>query len=275
MSETLTEEDFKREKGKLAAEGEADLESMELGQEGDLAAELGLDEAEGTNEGDDEFLTIKADQQRQMAARYQVPGQPDYFHYRVQPLTSLADNHTTTVENDWWLDQLEPMAFFGRSIKHVARQHAGWEARSAYDKKTHKFHPYVKTHQPRHGHTEGGKGLALYPAVVIYHTGDMSSILNLNITFGCPSNCSFCKESLLARGFTQMNMYETAGYVRITTETRPPFDVPASTRVKFFDTKIGQVVIGPLSVPVMHSFPIATDSLDKLRDGTLNRVLAD
>ena len=88
-------------------------------------------------------------------------------------------------------------------------------------------------------------------------------------------NCSFCKESLLARGFTQMDFEEGTGIIRIRTDEREPFEVPSKARVKFYDTNQERIVIGPLSAAVANAFPIATDSLEKLRAGELYRVLAD
>lgn len=258
-------------------ESRNDLEGMELGQEGNLDAELGLDpedDEEGSNEDGDDHIRIKADFSKSLAERYQVEGQPDYFNFHTVPLDKLADNHTTTTVNDYYLQDFDAIPMFGASIRALDKRYA-YKLVSAYSKKTHTYTDFTERNMPRHGTTEGGKGLSLYTHVVIYHSADMSSIVNVNITFGCPSNCSFCKESLLARGFTQMDFEEGTGIIRVKTDEREPFEIPSKARVKFYDTQQERIVIGPLGVAVANAYPIATDSLEKLRAGELYRVLAD
>lgn len=256
-----------------------DLEGMELGAEGDLDHELGIfggdGEEEGDNEGDDEHVVIKDADTSKMEARYQVEGQPDYFNFRTAPLAKVEDNHTVHTENDWYLRKYRSIPMFAQSIKHLERVHLPFEIRSAYDKKTHQYAPFAEAHRPMHAMTEGGKGLAMYTRATIYMTADMSTINNVNITFGCPSNCSFCKESILARGYTQLQVDEKTGTIRVETESRPPFEVPSKSKVKFYDPNVGKVVYGPLSVAVVNEFPISSDSLDKLRSGDLVRLLSD
>lgn len=278
------EEVFREEQQKKAkavniaqtTDSRTDLEGMELGNEGNLDEELGLDmeDEEGSNEDGDEHIRIKADFSEVIAARYRVDGQPDYFNFHTVPLEKLDDNHTTTTVNDYYLQDFEAIPLFGASIRALDKKYA-YDLVSAYSKKDHKYTDFAEKYMPRHGTTEGGKGLSLYTHAVIYHSADMSSIVNVNITFGCPSNCSFCKESLLARGFTQMDFEEGTGIIRVKTDEREPFEVPSKVRVKFYDTKQERIVIGPLSVAVVNAFPIATDSLEKLRAGELYRVLAD
>jgi hypothetical protein len=115
----------------------------------------------------------------------------------------------------------------------------------------------------------------MYTRPVIYLSADMSTINNFNITFGCPSNCSFCKESILGRGYTQLSVDEQSGIIRVELDDGRDFTVPAKSRVKFYDPKVDSVVYGPLVVAVVNSFPIATDSLEKLRTGDLTRLVSD
>lgn len=101
-----------------------------------------------------------------------------------------------------------------------------------------------------------------------------SSIVNINIAMGCPSFCSFCKEALIGREYTEFNALESTGYVKIEIEGEIR-EYPAKTSVKFYDPEVGHIVYGPIQVPIAYGYPIAQDSLAKLRSGLLGRLSAD
>lgn len=85
-----------------------------------------------------------------------------------------------------------------------------------------------------------------------------------------------CKESLLARTFQQASFKEGTGVLDVDLDDGTTIrNVPSKARVKFFDTKNDLIVFGPLQVALANKFPIARDSLRKLRDGVLRRLLAD
>lgn len=167
-----------------ATENKVDLEGMES-QEGDLDSELGFDE-DGEEDGEDS-IRIKADFSEIVAAQYRIEGKPDYFNFHTVHVDRLEDNHTTTTINDYYLEGFEAIPLFGASLKALDRRY-DYPMVSAYSKETHKYTQFTQDHVPRHGMTEGGKGLTLYTHSVIYHTADMSSILNVTISHGCPSN---------------------------------------------------------------------------------------
>ena len=262
-----------------ADDGRPSLESMEkLDDEVTIDEELG-DDDEGSNEGDDEHVTIKDADSSAMEQFYAVDGQPDYFHFVTEPLTGLDANHETRTVNDWYLRDLPPNEFFGKSQAFLEQKYAGYDTVSAYDKASHKYTDFVEQHRPLHAMTEGGKGITMYTRPVIYLTSDMSTINNINITFGCPSNCSFCKESILARGYTQLAVDEKTGTIEVTIDGPDghptSFEIPSKSKVKFYDARADKIVMGPISVAIVNQFPIATDSLNKLRSQDLTRLLSD
>lgn len=85
-----------------------------------------------------------------------------------------------------------------------------------------------------------------------------------------------CKESLIGSPFTQVNFKETTGILKVDLKDgKEPMELSAKTKIKFFDTESKVVVYGPLQIALAYNFPIAKDSLRKLRDRTLVRLIAD
>lgn len=101
-----------------------------------------------------------------------------------------------------------------------------------------------------------------------------STINPINVAFGCPSFCSFCKEAILARSHTEMNALETTGTV-ILKHNGEEREFPAKTTVEYYDQQNETIVYGPVQIPLAHNFPIKKSSLDKLFLGTLGRYAAD
>lgn len=83
-----------------------------------------------------------------------------------------------------------------------------------------------------------------------------------------------CKEALIGREYTEFNALESTGYVKIEIEGEIR-EYPAKTSVKFYDPEVGHIVYGPIQVPIAYGYPIAQDSLSKLRSGVLGRLSAD
>lgn len=83
-----------------------------------------------------------------------------------------------------------------------------------------------------------------------------------------------CKEALIGREYTEFNALEATGYVKLEIEGEVR-EYPAKTSVKFYDPEVGHIVYGPIQVPIAYGYPIAADSLSKLRSGLLGRLSAD
>lgn len=256
-------------------DGKPDLEGMELGEEGNLDAELGLD-GDG---GDDDHAIRGEDAAEKVRRFYQVSGRPDFFNFSVHHPETLDTNTLTRTENDFFLDRYKPTPFFGSSLTHLQKQFAGFARKSGFDKKTMQDTEFAQLYQPKHATNQGMKGLGMYTHASIMHCGSsgggMSQILNISLTAGCPAQCAFCKESLLGRNYTQADFNEETGILRIKMEDGKEVDVLGKVRVKFWDPKAETVVYGPLQVAIFNGYPIAKDSLEKLKRGELVRYLAD
>lgn len=165
------------------------LDEMEKG------FDLAIDDEVGHHD-DLEAREIQADYSAEVRAHYQREGSPDYFNFVSRAGDRLADRGTVDVVNDWYLEGAPPISLHAASVAHSARLHEGWTRRSAYDAASYDYTDSARRLRPMHGHTEGGKGLALYPSTVRYHTCAMSTIVNISISFGCPAS-SFPEESEL------------------------------------------------------------------------------
>lgn len=270
--EILQEQEAKdRKAAGLPANEQPSLDSMEILND---ETEIG-DLDDGGNEGDDDHVVIKDGDTSQMEARYAIDGVPNWFDMATEPVRDLKDNNFTRTQNDWYLSKFRPIDMFGKSQAFLSDKYASFAVESAYSKTTHAYADYIELHRPLHAMTEGGKGIAMYTRPVVYMTADMSTINNFNITFGCPSNCSFCKESILARGYTQLSVDESTGMVSVVVDGKEPFEIPSKAKVAFWDINIQQIVYGPIAAAIVNMFPISNDSLDKLRSGDLVRLVSD
>jgi len=203
---------------------------------------------------------------------------PDYYNYAIKHPKTIKDTRETEVENDPYLEGLAPNVFFADSLGNHAEKYKDWKGESGFSKETMKYTPFVREHQPRHGLTEGGKGLAFYMKPVVMHTTNMSSIVCVNISYGCPASCSFCKEANIARNFTQMPISEATSIIRVTFghgDMKKKIEVPAKIKVRFFDSRVGSTIYGPLSVAIANEFPIDCRSLERIYDGEFFRVMSD
>lgn len=211
---------------------------------------------------------------------YAIQGSPDYHGYRANIQMKVSDLETPFhVQNDFYLDKYleKPSPFFAGSLASLPNKYKGFKKVSAYNSRTKHYTDFAEAHKPKHGHTEGGKGLTMYSRPVVYATAGMSTLVNINIAFGCPASCSFCKESLLARGFTQASFKDSTGILEVDPMDggEPIRNIPSKSRVKFFDMKNDIVVYGPIQVALANEFPIAKDSIKKLRSGILRRFISD
>lgn len=163
----------------------ATIDSMEKGTDADLDQELGSldDDEQGANEDADETLSVKEDGQAAMRARYAVDGQPNWFDYREHLSVSAVENKMTREENDWYLRDLQPNDFFAASIGAPAKKYDNYAVKSAFDKSTMTYDPYVEEHRSLHAKTEGTKGLPLYPNPIVYTTAGMCFPLNSDANF--------------------------------------------------------------------------------------------
>lgn len=212
--------------------------------------------------------------QAEIEALYGVLGKPDWYNFRSIPPASFEDMRVTEVENDFYLRNVRNKKFFGASKRALSKRYDGYGEVSGFDKGSMRYTPFVELKQPRHAVVKGGKGLTQNTRGVVYTTGGMSSINNVNITHGCPANCSFCKESLLSRGYTQIDITERTGILRLRIDGRE-FEVLGKTKVKFWDSVNQIMVLGPLQVALKFNFPIANDSLEKLWTGQLTHLIQD
>lgn len=237
-------------------------EDMERDGGGDIDEELG-------GAGD-----VVESRQDEISALYCGVGVADWYNFKSIPPVGLGDLGVTEVENDFYLRSLKNVSFFGASKRALSRRYADFAEVSGFDKGRMEYTEFVDRKQPRHAVVGGGKGLTQYTRGVIYTTARMSTINNVNITQGCPANCSFCKESLLSRGYTQIDITERTGVLRIKLDDRE-FEVAGKTKVKFWDSVREVMVLGPLQVALRYNFPIAKDSLEKLWSGQLTHLIQD
>lgn len=205
---------------------------------------------------------------------YKVKDRPDFFHFKIHRPEELEEEMQTVVENDAYLSRSKPIDFFGKAIAQSAEKIEDYERQSGFDKETFEYKDFVNLHQPKHGITEGGKGLTFYTKPVINHTCLMSNILNIIISHGCSSLCSFCKESCLSRGFTQTDIKTPTGILKVNIEGEE-VEIPGQAKVKFYDTENKIMIYGPIEIPLHKNFPISISSLRKIKDRELFRVLAE
>lgn len=203
---------------------------------------------------------------------YQEEGVPDFWSFKAEILDHIPEMQL--VENDYWLSINTPVPMFGASIGNVAKGWRTFKERSGYNAKTFKYRDFVEKYRPSPGETVGGKGLTSYTHPVVYLTGLMSKFLNINISYGCPGLCVFCKESNLARNYTQMQIEEETGIIEFDFEGET-IKVEGMSRVKFWDTDNNLMVYGPLQVAIANKFPISKYSLRKLAKEETFRVLSD
>jgi hypothetical protein len=208
--------------------------------------------------------------------KYGVDGTPDYYSFLKKEHKDLASLGVTQCENDLYLADVKPVEFYGASMTYLGRgsKYAKYKRVSGYTKKDNDYSLFVQEHRPYAARVEGGKGVTHYSRSVVYTTGGMSLINNFSITMGCSSNCSFCKESLLARGYTQVDFLERTGTILLSLpEGRR--EVLGKSKVKFYDTNLQKVMIAPIQVALRNKFPVCKDSLVKLLKGSLTRFMQD
>lgn len=149
--------------------------------------ELLLHETEGIEieDEDGESAEIKAEDTSAVQRRYEVKGEPDFFHHkRVIPM-SLSELGPQKVINDWALSRQKPIPFFGRAIKKVSDRFSDFAVKSGYTRKTNRFEEQVLLHRPLHAMTEGGKGLTQNTRPVVMAHAGMSDVNNIIFGHGC------------------------------------------------------------------------------------------
>lgn len=151
---------------------------------------------------------------------YHKPGTPEFHGYKNYLYMTVADLDTPIkVENDYYLhhNYPKPIPFLHQSVAHIAARYKNFKRVSAFDSKTKKYTDFAKLHQPKHGHTEGGKGLVGNSRSVVFHGTGMSTINNIVIAMGCPASCSFC----LSRSFLQNHYVLTEDGTKLTMSEIP------------------------------------------------------
>lgn len=208
--------------------------------------------------------------------KYGEEGMPDYYSFVKREHLNINNLGVTQCENDLYLADVAPVEFYGVSMTYLGggSKYAKYKKVSGYSKRENDYSPFVKEHRPYAARVEGGKGVTHYSRGVVYTTGGMSLINNFSITMGCSSNCSFCKESLLARGYTQVDFLERTGTIRLSLPEGHR-EVLGKSKVKFFDTNLQKIVIAPIQVALRNKFPICKGSLAKLLNGSLTRFMQD
>jgi len=109
--------------------------------------------------------------------------------FKIEPRLSMSS--PTKVHEDPHLKTLTPRPI-ADYVAIVKRYTEGRERVSAYRAETGDYHPTVELLRPKHGATQGGKGLSLNTNNRIFHTMGMSGTTNVVLAHGCPSSCSFC-----------------------------------------------------------------------------------
>lgn len=104
-------------------------------------------------------------------------------------------------------------------------------------------------------------------------------ILNgVAVVHNCPASCMFCKESLIARGFTEVAVSESTGVLQLSIDLdgeHLEFSTPSKAKVKFWDSAAKVMVYGPISVAITKGYPVSIDSIRKLVGKQLTRYLSD
>jgi len=242
--------------------------------------ELLLHETEGIEieDEDGDSAEIKAEDTSAVQRRYSVKGEPDFFHHkRVIPM-SLSEPGPQKIINDWALSRQKPIPFFGRAIKKVSDRFSDFAVKSGYTRKTNRFEEQVLLHRPLHAMTEGGKGLTQNTRPVVMAHAGMSDVNNIIFGHGCPASCMFCKESLIARGFTEVAVSESTGVLQLSIDLdgeHLEFSTPSKAKVKFWDSAASVMVYGPISVAITKGYPVSIDSIQKLVGKQLTRYLSD
>jgi hypothetical protein len=87
----------------------------------------------------------------------------------------------------------------------------------------------------------------------------------------------FCKESLIARGFTEVAVSESSGVLHLSVDLDGglDFSTPSKAKVKFWDSSAQVMVYGPISVAIAKGYPVSIDSIRKLAGKQLTRYLSD
>lgn len=299
QAQQMAQEEFKAEQAVKQINNRADIAELEelVAQVGEINTDLEVqmdranedkfDEEAGSALEDDSEIDNLAAQDlsgeeayiklkiAKIKSRYENPEVADNFHFKLAlPLTCADFEKGTLSENDHYLEAYKPILPFARSIAAPIDKYKDWAMVSGFNSKTTERTETVNLYRPVHGVTEGGKGITYYTRPVIATTAGMSTIVNVVMASSCPSNCSFCKEALIARSYAESNIYETSGEITLHWEGKTQ-SFPAKTKVKFFDPNIQSIVYGPLQVPIGLKYPLADESLRKLFEGTLVRMLAD
>lgn len=119
---------------------------------------------------------------------YHKLGTPEFHGYKNYLYMTVSDLDTPIkVENDYYLhhNYPKPIPFLHQSVAHIAARYKNFKRVSAFDSKTKKYTDFANLHQPKHGHTEGGKGLVGNSRSVVFHGTGMSTINNIVIAMGC------------------------------------------------------------------------------------------
>lgn len=83
-----------------------------------------------------------------------------------------------------------------------------------------------------------------------------------------------CKESFIARPYSQINIQEESAMIRIKHNDQE-FDCPSKAKVKYWDPNVEQMVAGPIVVPISQGWPISTYTLERLASRESLRIMED
>jgi hypothetical protein len=191
--------------------------------------------------------------------------------YQSKFPSKISELDIFEVDSDFYLDRVEEV--YDKHIPLV-KKYKDYKKVSAFDSETKHYKDHVLLNRPKHGHTKNGKGLTNYTHSVFYHTTKMSKINNFVISMGCPANCGYCKESSNSRSFTEMGIDVESEKIQFEYDGKI-MEIYAKTHVKFFDIKRNVIVYGCIQIPIYYGFPVSKDSLRKLQDRSLFRVLPD
>ena len=128
----------------------------------------------------------------------------------------------------------------------------------------------------KHGHVEGGHGLAQMMARPIALTCVMSDMNQISCCSGCTGLCAFCKESNSNRSLNAASLFYKTETLRLTYKGKTVL-VNSDTRVMAYDPKTETLVSLPIRNAYRLKLPISKRHLERLitKDHLSVRILSD
>ena len=208
-------------------------------------------------------------------SEYSEPDKPDILNFKVDPPKSFKDMEVTVSHNDFYLKGLKPNNFFADSILAVSEMHFEKPLLQITDKDG-ELNEKADEMMIKHGHVEGGHGLAQMMARPVQLTCSMCDMNQISCCSGCTGLCAFCKESNSNRSLNTASLfYKTETLLLIYKGKKVA--VNSDTRVMAYDSETDTVVSLPIRNAFRLKLPIFKKHLERLveHDSLAVRLLSD